>query len=107
MPRTIGFPTVNQRYPEGLVKLKFGVYGVKVNCDGAEYFGTANIGVRPTYPSDFVISETYIDSFEGDLYGKEAEIYPLRFLRGEIKFNSAEELKNQILIDILNTKKYL
>lgn len=105
--RTIGFPTVNQRYPDGLVKLKFGVYSVIVRFEGAEHFGITNIGIRPTYPSDFVISETYIDSFRGDLYGKEIEICPLRFLRGETKFSSIEELKNQISKDILIAKKGL
>ena len=105
--RTIGFPTVNQRYPDGLVKLKFGVYSVIVRFEGAEHFGITNIGIRPTYPSDFVISETYIDSFCGDLYGKEIEICPLRFLRGETEFSSIEELKNQISKDILIAKKGL
>lgn len=105
--RTIGFPTINQRYPEQLVKLKFGVYSVLVRFDGEEYFGITNIGIRPTYPSDFVISETYIDSFCGDIYGKETEICPLRFLRGETKFNSIEELKSQISKDIIIARKGL
>ncbi len=99
--RTIGFPTINQKYPEELVKLKFGVYKTKVLFDGKEYLGVTNIGIRPTFKSDYVISETYIKDFSGDLYGKNVKIVPLTFLRSEIKFNSAEELKRQIEKDIL------
>ena len=99
--RTIGFPTINQKYPEELVKLKFGVYKTKILFDGKEYFGVTNIGIRPTFKSDYVISETYIKDFSGDLYGKTVKTVPLKFLRSEIKFNSAEELKRQIEKDIL------
>ncbi len=98
--RTIGFPTVNQEYPKELVKLKFGVYKVKISVDLKEYTGIADIGVRPTYPSDEVISETFIKDFSGDLYGKNVKITPLEFLRGEFKFDSLESLKKQIEDDI-------
>ena len=98
--RTIGFPTVNQRYPENLVKLKFGVYKTKINIDGKEYCGITDIGTRPTFKTDYVISETFIKDFSGDLYGKELKITPLEFLRDEKKFNSLEELKKQIAEDL-------
>ncbi len=98
--RTIGFPTINQEYPQELVKLKFGVYKTKVLFDGKEYEGITNIGIRPTFKSDFVISETYIKDFSGDLYGKNIKIVPICFLRDEVKFSSLEELKKQIEKDI-------
>lgn len=98
--RTIGFPTINQEYPKDLVVPKFGVYKTKVLFDKKEYIGITNIGKRPTYPSDYVISETNIQEFSGDLYGKNVKICLLELLRGERKFNSLEELKNQIAEDI-------
>lgn len=98
--RTIGFPTVNQKYPEELVELCFGVYKVKVEFDGKEYTGISNIGKRPTYECDYIISETYIKDFSGDLYGKTLKITPLEFLRKERKFSSVEELKNQLQADL-------
>lgn len=98
--RQIGFPTINQRYPEELVKIKFGVYKTRVLIDGKSYEGITNIGIRPTYKSDYVISETFIKDFSGDLYDREVEIVPLKFLREEIKFASLEELKRQIQIDL-------
>ena len=98
--RTIGFPTINQEYPKELVKLKFGVYTVSVSVDGKEYLGIADIGIRPTYPLDEVISETFIKDFSGDLYNKNVKITPLEFLREEMKFDSLNDLKNQINADI-------
>lgn len=100
--RTIGFPTVNQRYPDDLVKIKFGVYKVKVLIKGKSYVGITNIGKRPTFETDYVISETYIKDFSGDLYGESIRIVPIDFLREEKKFSSLEELKKQILVDITN-----
>ncbi len=98
--RTIGFPTINQEYPKELVKPRFGVYKVKICLDGKEYIGISDIGVRPTYPLDYVISETFIKDFSGDLYGKNVKIIPLEFLRDEKRFENLEELKNQIAEDI-------
>lgn len=98
--RTMGFPTVNQKYPEELVKVKFGVYKTTVQIDGKRYDAITNIGLRPTFKSDYVISETYIKNFCGDLYGKDVRVYLNSFLRSEKKFASKEELMKQIEIDI-------
>ncbi len=100
--RTIGFPTINQKYPNDLVKLRFGVYKTKVLFDKKSYDGITNIGIRPTYETDFAISETFIKDFSGDLYGKNVEIVPLKFLREEKRFSSLDELKKQIELDLEN-----
>ncbi len=98
--RTIGFPTINQKYPEELVKVKFGVYKTKVLFDGEVYDGITNIGVKPTVKSDYVISETFLKNFSGDMYGKTIKVELIKFLREEKKFSSLSELKNQIDMDI-------
>lgn len=100
--RTIGFPTINQKYPEDLVKPHFGVYKTEVSVDGKRYEAITDIGVRPTYEIDFVISETFIKNFSGDLYGKEITVTPIKFLRDEKKFSSIDELKEQIKKDLEN-----
>ena len=98
--RTIGFPTINQKYPSELIPLKFGVYRSKIIADGSEYEGITNIGIRPTFKTDYIISETYIIGFSGNLYGKSVKVEPLKFVRGEVKFSSVDELKRQIAADI-------
>ena len=100
--RTIGFPTINQKYPDDLVKLRFGVYKTEVWVDGKRYEAITDIGVRPTYKTDYIISETFIKNFSGNLYGKEITVTPIKFLRDEIKFNSLDELKKQIEKDLEN-----
>ena len=97
--RTIGFPTLNQYYPENLVKVKFGVYKTKVTFNQKTYDGITNIGIRPTFKSERVISETFIKDFSGDLYGENVKITLKEFLREEIKFASLEDLRGQIQID--------
>lgn len=97
--RTIGFPTINQYYPENLVKVKFGVYKTQVTFDGKSYDGITNIGIRPTFKSEKVICETFIKDFSGNLYGKNVIIVLKEFLREEIKFASLENLRRQIEID--------
>lgn len=97
--RTIGFPTINQKYPEIMVDLKYGVYKSAVFFDGKKYTGVTNIGIRPTFKSDYIISETYIKNFSGDIYGKTVTVSLLEFIRGEVKFSSAEELARQIKRD--------
>lgn len=99
--RTIGFPTVNQRYPEYLTKVKFGVYKSVITVEGKKYKAITNIGVRPTYETEYVSAETHIIDFSGDIYGKKANLQLLEFLREEKKFDSLDELKNAIEQDII------
>ena len=65
-----------------------------------------NVGSNPTVNSDGEIRiETHIIGFSGDIYGKTIKIEFLRFLRGEKKFESLQELKKQIASDVENALK--
>lgn len=98
--RRLGFPTMNQELPNGLVLPRFGVYGSEITIDGRKYKGITNIGKRPTVGTERILSETYIIDFDGDIYGKNAEVRLLNFIRPEKKFNSFEDLAAQIETDI-------
>ena len=97
--RTMGFPTLNIPYPKELVTPKFGVYASLAEIDGKIYKAVTDIGVRPTFKTDFVISETNIMNFSGDVYGKAAKISLVDFIRGEVKFGGIDELKAAISKD--------
>ena len=43
----------------------------------------------------------------GDIYGREMEVEPVRFLRPEIKFPSLEELKSQLARDAAHAAEAL
>ncbi len=98
--RTIGFPTVNQLYPENLALVKFGVYKSEITVGGKTYSGITNIGVRPSFKTEKIMSETYINDFSGEIYGEVLKIRLLKFIRPEQKFESLEKLKENIENDI-------
>ena len=100
---TIGFPTANlaPEFPQQIIPAK-GVYAGTVNIDGTTYKTMVNIGVRPTFDSqDQTLSiEAYIDRFNGNLYDKTITINFTDRLRDEIKFNSIDQLKQQLSTDL-------
>jgi len=98
--KTLGFPTLNMRYPEKKSELKFGVYSVKCAVEGAEYTGIANYGARPTFGEEEPLLEVYLDGFEGDLYGKKVKVEFLDYIRDIQKFDCADELKEQLVHDL-------
>ena len=105
--RTIGFPTANLPLPDGVLIPKFGVYATKVTVDGKTYPAVTNIGTRPTVNGQGVNAECHLLDFAGDLYGKEITVAFYAFIRPEQKFDSLEELKNQIAADAEKVKTIL
>ena len=97
--RLIGSPTINQRFDEGFVKPKKGVYASVTVVDGREYPSVTNIGLRPSFENEDFRSETCILGFSGNLYGQEIEVRLSEYLRDEIKFGSMQELSEQIRRD--------
>lgn len=100
--RTIGYPTANIIYPLEIVQPPYGVYDVDVKLDdGTLHKGLANFGVCPTISNEGIATlEVHILDFEGDLYDREVKVYFNKMVREEIKFDSIDELKMQIALDI-------
>jgi len=101
--RTLGFPTANLSWPEGVLIPKFGVYACKVG----DYPAVVNIGTRPTVNGQNVNAECHLLDFAGDLYGKEITVAFYGFIRPEQKFDSLKELKSQIAADTAKVSKML
>ena len=99
--RTIGFPTANMQLYEPLKLVpENGVYFVKVKTVGRDLYGMCNIGLRPTVSSgNSRTIETHIFDFDEDIYGLDLEITFIRKIRDEIRFDSLEDLKAQLVID--------
>ncbi len=98
--RLMGFPTANILYPEEKFALKKGVYEAAAEVDGKEYKGISNFGSRPTFGNARVLTETYLDGFDGDLYGRTITVRFLRYLRDIKKFEDMNALKGQLESDI-------
>ena len=104
----LGFPTINQIFPENKIAPCFGVYKTALSIDGKSYLGVTNVGRKPTVgATGFISAETYIDNFEGNLYGRKVELSFQNFLRPEEKFPSIEALKEAIGKDVIHARELL
>lgn len=96
--RELGFPTANIRVDEPFKIIPgSGVYAVWVYLEEKRYKGMLYIGDRPTFTDDKKRSlEVNILDFCDDIYNKEITVSFIRYMRGDIKFNSLNELKVQL-----------
>jgi len=105
--RELGFPTANIKLSsqEKLLPAS-GIYAVRVFVENENHIGLLSIGNRPTfYNEGELVTEVYIYDFNREIYGKEVTTELVERLRGEEKFDSAEELINQMNKDKENGLK--
>ena len=116
--RKLGFATANIHLLKTL-EPKFGVYFTRsriMNHDGSDFTSThmpsiTNFGIRPTLDGQKKLFETHILNYEdyfknNEIYDQRIHVEVLDFLRDEKKFNSFEELKDQILKDVKKAKLF-
>jgi riboflavin kinase/FMN adenylyltransferase len=96
--RLLGYPTANiELDSQKKIVPDNGIYFVKVNIGTEKYFGMASIGVRPTFHSTGKCTiEVNILDFDKDIYGYDIQIGFLQRMRNEFKFDSAEQLIQQM-----------
>lgn len=103
--RKLGFKTANLIYPDNLIEIGRGVYKVSVEHDGKTYDGVANYGLRPTISkNEKSVLEVHILNFDKDIYGEKIKVNFLKKIREEKRFESLEELKQQIQQDVKSAK---
>ncbi len=96
----LGFPTANIRIPNEFKLIAAnGVYACRVLIDGTLYKGMSNIGVRPTIDHGELAIEINIFDFNQDLYGETITIFFVARLRDEVKFDTLDALKEQLVKD--------
>jgi len=105
MGRTIGFPTANISIKRKVSPVR-GVYSVLIKVNDTTYTGVCNIGKRPTVGGIKVLLEVFIFNFNQEIYGEYVTVIFKQKCRDEFKFNSFEELKNQIKNDVEKSKAY-
>jgi riboflavin kinase / FMN adenylyltransferase len=98
--RTIGFPTANINI-ENKQKIlpKNGVYIIEGTWNNLTYKGMMNIGVKPTVEGKNISIEAHFFDMNSDIYNLNITISVLEFIREEIKFESMDQLKNQLHLD--------
>jgi riboflavin kinase/FMN adenylyltransferase len=85
-----------------------GVYVVRARLETGEWCdGVANIGLRPTVDGKRPSLEVHLFDFAGTLYGQHLEVVFRHGLRDEVKFDSVDELRQQIARDFDNARAWL
>ncbi len=97
----MGFPTANLQITEPYKVIpSIGIYASRVHLDGSIYNGMTYIGDRPTIVDGGEQRiETHILDFAEDIYGKELKIEFVEYIRGDVKFDTIEELISQLVQD--------
>jgi riboflavin kinase/FMN adenylyltransferase len=105
--RTLGFPTANMAIGVDHALPAYGIYVTRSHLRESTHESCTSIGIRPTFdvePRPTV--ETFIIDFDDDVYGQDMRIELLHRLRGEVKFESADELIEQMHRDIRDTREW-
>ena len=97
--RTIGFPTANLEFSDKMVIPKKGVYYTNVIYGDEKFKGLTSVGNNPTVNGTELTIETFILNFDKMIYGEEIKVYFVERIRAEVKFDSLDEMVNQIKKD--------
>ena len=105
--RTIGFPTANLQPAQACAPEHYGVYAAWFILDGARLPCMVNIGRHPTLPEGAPTIEAHIFDFSEDIYGRQAAVELVSFLREEQHFPSVDALRRQLEQDRLRALELL
>ena len=95
--RELGFPTANIVPSNDLACPGHGVYAAFAN----EFPAAVNVGVRPTFETGRgLLVESYLIDQDLDLYGQPLRVAFVERLRGERRYSDAEELIEQMRLDV-------
>jgi riboflavin kinase/FMN adenylyltransferase len=102
----LGFPTANIAIDERL-DIENGVYSSRVFVEGESYVAMTNVGVRPSVDGSKRLLETHLFGFEGLLYGLTLRVELYDKIRDEKRFDSVDELRQQIEKDSNKIKELM
>lgn len=100
--RSLGVPTANMIPEKDLIVPREGIYAAISGGKPA----AVSIGTRPTFKSAQGLTvEAHLLDVDEDLYGKKLRLEFIRRLRDEIRFDTADELVEQMRKDIQMVRK--
>ncbi|MBU9722698.1 MULTISPECIES: bifunctional riboflavin kinase/FAD synthetase [Bacillaceae] len=108
--RTIGYPTANIKSTGRTHLPTTGVYAVELKIKGQWRHGVCNVGYKPTFHDKKQLGlsvEVHVFDFSGNIYGEDVVIRWHGNIRSEKKFQSVEELIEQINNDVIVARKIL
>ena len=106
--RKLGYPTANLEYTDSdKIHLGHGVYAAYAVVDGLTYKGMLSVGNRPTLENSNERVEINIFDFDREIYGQTIRVIVKKYLRGQEKYSSLDELKKQLALDKENSLSIL
>jgi len=104
--RELGFPTANIHLHRHASPVQ-GIYVVEVfGLDLEPLPAVASVGTRPTINETKALLEVFLLNFDQDIYGRHIQVSFLKKLRDEEKYDSLEELTQQIQLDVEQAQAY-
>ncbi len=103
--RRLGFPTANIETIPAKV-LPRGVFTAEAEAPTGRFPAVVNVGTRPTVDGRELRFEAHLIGFSGELYGHELRVTFLKRLREEQRFDSLEDLREQIGRDLEAARRY-
>jgi riboflavin kinase / FMN adenylyltransferase len=103
--RKLVVPTLNLATEQEVLP-KNGVYATVTVLGDKMYHSATNAGARPTFGGTGFTIESYLFDFDDSLTSGAMEVRFCKRLRGEQKFSSTGELREQVLKDIEKAKEY-
>lgn len=105
--RELGFPTANIALSDR-AELDGVWCGTVQLADGRQLVTTVSIGRRSTFygTQGQCLLEAYLLDFSGNLYGQKLTVHLQYFLRGQVTYESAEELIDQLYQDVEFTRRW-
>lgn len=104
--REMNVPTANITFAKRELPPR-GVYATFTRVDSDIIPSVTNIGVKPTFGESQLTIETHLLEKGRNIYGERIEVFFLRRLRDEMKFEGIESLKQQIQRDIQDAQSTL
>ncbi|WP_074017073.1 bifunctional riboflavin kinase/FAD synthetase [Fusobacterium massiliense] len=105
--RKLGFPTANIKMDNRLYPPS-GIYGAYLQVGDKNSkieYGVVNVGFNPTLKQEMSL-EVHILDFDKEIYGEKLYIQIVEFIRKEKKFDSIDELKENIQDNVNSWKKH-
>ncbi|MCL5283116.1 MAG: bifunctional riboflavin kinase/FAD synthetase [Armatimonadetes bacterium] len=103
----LGYPTANLRPTIGQVIPADGVYAALVKIDNRRYMAAGSIGERATMGGKERVIEMHLLDFEGDLYQRRLQARFIQRIRGQVKFDTVDQLTKEIGNDVKETRRIL
>jgi len=106
----LGYPTANLEVPPAISVPAIGIYaGWYERPDGTRWAAAVSVGRRPTFYGDDgeLLIEAFLLDFDGDLYGEQARLSFVARLRDEARFDTTEQLIEQMSRDVADARRVL